>query len=776
MILHAINQAALVKSTDNSGYSCNMRAKENMNSAVKKKNRLKRLLFRTLPVVALLAALLAALLLVSGTQRESAGIDGTYIDNSFIWVLTVTVLALAILIWNIAYRLLALIRKVRNGVPGALLSARWVRNFIALSLPPALIVFFFSGWFLTSTIDSWFDVQVETALADSLQLGQEFLDTRTLEVRNQLIDTAGDLSDLPEDGETLRQALLSRVRSAGPIELTVMETGGTLVATANINARTGLPERPGDFAILQTIQQGEYAAAEPTADGSLQIRVIQLMPATYPGTSPRILQAIYPLPPDITSLTRSIEQEYHRYQNVSYLRQSLKQSFLLVLSLVLLLTILLAILAALNAARRMVAPLSSLSSATREVAAGDFGKEIAAGQRDEIGFLVDSFNRMTQALKAASRAAEESRAELQAQGEYLETVLGNLSSGVLTLDDQGRMITTNTACNQILGLADGFSASLSNAAPGGLELERLTAYSPFLASFIDAIRQQVGRGRNEWQQEIRIERPGTPLVLLMRGSRLPMIRPAGENPKDGHVVVFDDVTILNQAQRDAAWSEVARRLAHEVKNPLTPIRLAAERLRMKLADKLEPADSALLDKASATIVSQVEALRRLVDAFGDYAQEPQLNPQPLRLDELIREVVVLYQQGGSSLDFELDLCPGPDGLAADSDRLRQMLHNLIRNSQEAGEDGPVTVSIRSERVGIGAAQRLKLVLCDNGPGFPQVVLEKPFEPYVSNKARGSGLGLAICRKIISEHNGSIAITNTPGGGAQVSISLPLSLE
>ena len=489
-----------------------------------------------------------------------------------------------------------------------------------------------------------------------------------------------------------------------------------------------------------------------------------------------MLQAIYPLPPDITSLTRSIEQEYHRYQNVSYLRQSLKQSFLLVLSLVLLLTILLAILAALNAARRMVSPLSSLSSATREVAAGDFGKEIATGQRDEIGFLVDSFNKMTQALKAASRAAEESRAELQAQGEYLETVLGNLSSGVLTLDDQGRMITTNTACNQILGLADGFSASLSNAGPGGHELEQLTAYAPFLASFIDAIKQQVERGRDEWQQEIRIDRPGTPLVLLMRGSRLPMIRHAGENPKDGHVVVFDDVTILNQAQRDAAWSEVARRLAHEVKNPLTPIRLAAERLRMKLADKLEPADSALLDKASATIVSQVEALRRLVDAFGDYAQEPQLNLEPLRLDELIREVVVLYQQGGSNLGFELDLCPGPDGLAADSDRLRQMLHNLIRNSQEAGEDGPVTVSITSERVKSGAAQRLQLVLSDNGPGFPEVVLEKPFEPYVSNKARGSGLGLAICRKIISEHNGSIAITNPPEGGAQVTISLPLPLE
>jgi len=228
---------------------------------------MKRLLFRTLPVVALLAALLVALLLVSGAQKESVGLDGADLDNSFIWVLIVTVLALTILIWSIASRLVTLIRNVRSGVPGALLSARWVRNFIALSLPPALIVFFFSAWFLTSTIDGWFDVQVEAALADSLQLGQEFLDTRTLEVRNQLRDTAGDLSILSQDGEILRRALLSRVRSAGPTELSVMETGGTLVATANINTLTGLPERAGDFAILQASQGGEYAAAEPTADG-----------------------------------------------------------------------------------------------------------------------------------------------------------------------------------------------------------------------------------------------------------------------------------------------------------------------------------------------------------------------------------------------------------------------------------------------------------------------------------------------------------------------------
>ena len=724
-------------------------------------------------MLALLAFLLVALLLVSGVQQESAG---DFLEDGYVWVLIVTLLALAILVWSIGYRLIGLIRNVRSGAPGALLAARWVRHFLALSLPPALIVFFFSAWFLTSSIDSWFDVRVESALADSLELGQEFLDTRTLEVRNQMRDTVREISLLEEEGDLLRRALLERVRAAGPTELSVMETDGTLVATANINALTGLPERPGDFAVLQATQQGEYAAAEPTADGDLQIRVVQLMPAQFPGNTPRFLQAIYPLPPDITTLAGSIEQEYHRYQNVSYLRQSLKQSFLLILTLVLMLTILLAILAALNAARRMVNPLSLLSTATREVAAGDFGKEVASGQRDEIGFLVESFNEMTQALKEASQQAEESRAELQAQGEYLETVLGNLSSGVLTLDDEGHLITANKSCRQILGLPDGFVKRLAEQGSAESLLGQLAGFAPFLAPFAEEIQRQIGRGRTEWQQEIKLDRPGRPLVLLMRGSRLPMAAMPDEPDSFGHVVVFDDVTVLNQAQREAAWAEAARRLAHEVKNPLTPIRLAAERLRMKLAGKLDAGDDQMLDRASSTIVAQVEALRKLVDAFGDYAREPELSREPVDLGKLVREIIALYQQGDVRMDFELNLERAPSELFADSGRLRQMLHNLIRNAREASENERVRLRISvCERVQ-GTTTWLELKLTDDGPGFPAMVLENPFEPYVSNKSKGRGLGLAICRKIVSEHDGSIAISNPPGGGAEVLVLLPLKMQ
>lgn len=720
-----------------------------------------RRLLRILPVTALIFALLIALLLVSGVQQDvpqnvAWGLSALLAEG-YLWVLVVTALAVLILLSAIVSRLLSLVRKVKSEEPGARLAARWVRNFLGLSIPPALIVYFFSAWFLSSTIDSWFDVQVEQALADSLALGQQFLDTRTLEVRNQLRETADGLRELREGGDLLRRELLDRVRASGPLELTVMGADGTLLATANISALTGLPERPGDFALLQAQDRGEYAAAEPTADGGLQIRVLNWLPPEFPGDQARILQAIYPLPPGITELASSIEQEYYRYQNVSYLRNSLKQSFLLILSLVLLLTILLAILAALNAARRMVAPLSRLSRATHEVAGGDFAQRVEAGEKDEIGFLVNSFNDMTNALQEASQSAEESRAKLQEQGDYLEAVLGNLSSGVLTLDDHGLIVRANRACRNILGLG---AEPTTNTASINQWVEQL----PYLQPLAVTIGQQAQSGRNNWQQEIRLQDAPTPLVLLARGSQL---------IDHGQVVVFDDVTVLNQAQREAAWAEAARRLAHEVKNPLTPIRLAAERLHMKLANKLDASDSALLDKASSTIVAQVEALRALVDAFGDYAREPVLNRETINLNTLIKEVVTLYQQGDSRTRFVLNLQADSGELKADAGRLRQLLHNLLRNAQEAAGTDPAQIEISTSVRDFESSSWLQCEIRDHGAGFPEAVLQRPFEPYVTHKPGGSGLGLAICRKIVSEHDGRITLHNHPDGGALVTILLPL---
>jgi nitrogen fixation/metabolism regulation signal transduction histidine kinase len=718
--------------------------------------RLKKVLFRVLPIVAAFAVILTSLVLVSNVEQDANGFSRHYV-----WVLVLTGLALILLFLAIVHRGLSLVRKVRSEEPGARLSARWVRNFLILSLPPALIVYFFSAYFLTRTVDSWFDVQVETALADSLELGQEFLGNRTLEVRNQMRRMGQEITGLDEDPDLLRRALLNRVSASGPLELSVLASDGRVVSTANFDALSDLPDRPGDYALLQAQERGEYAAAEPDG-GGLRIRVIQQMPAASPGRPDLLLQAIYPLPDKITALAGSIEQEYYRYQNVSYLRNSLKQSFLLILSLVLLLTVLLAILAALNAARRMVSPISSLAHATRQVAAGDLEQAVEITTRDELGFLAHSFNDMTEALLRASDEAESGRARLQAQGEYLETVLGHLSAGVLTLDSKGGIVKANKAAEQILQLPSGYSVNRP--------LESLSAMAPFLELFTETVQRQVDRGRAEWQREIRLKRTGAPLVLLVRGSRLPSL----EDETGGHVVVFDDVTILNQAQRDAAWAEVARRLAHEVKNPLTPIRLAAERLRMKLMDKLEADDGEMLDRAASTIVSQVEALRTLVDAFRDYASEPDLNLTELQLDSLVKNVVALYQDGNPSLRMHLELCPGPEGLAADSGQIRQLLHNLIRNANEAAMPGEqAQISIVSKTVERDGQTWLLLEVRDEGPGFPEAVLEKPFEPYVTSKKTGSGLGLAICRKIVGDHDGRISISNPEEGGAKATIMLPL---
>lgn len=724
--------------------------------------RLRRLVLRVLPIAVALVVLLASLILVSNVQQDASGASQPYV-----WVLVLTIFALLVVMAAILHRVISLTRKVREQAPGALLSARWVRNFLVLSLPPALIVYFFSAYFLTRTVDSWFDVGVESALANSLQLGQQFLENRTMEVRNQVRRLGREIDNPADDVDSVRHMLLRQVSTAGPLELSVLATDGHLVASANINMLADLPERPGDYALLQALERGEYAAAEPVADGILRIRVIQRLPSSQPGAQGYLLQAIYPLPESITALTDEIQREYRRYQNVSFLRTALKQSFILILSLVLLLTILLAILAALNVARRMVTPISKLALATREVAAGDLKHEVQAGDRDELGFLVQSFNEMTEALTAASEEAERSRSQLQSQSEYLETVLGSLTAGVLTLDHEQRVVTANTAAEEILGVPGGFFT--------GRSLSEQVEMAPFMGPLVELISRQVGRGPAEWQREIRLQTGGQTggqtLVLLVRGSRL------GKRVSEqgGTVVVFDDVTVLNQAQREAAWAEVARRLAHEVRNPLTPIRLAAERLRMKLMDKLGADDGSMLDRSTGTIVSQVEALRSLVDAFSDYARDPQLERAPLALDELIRDVVDLYQHHDQRVDFELELVPGPPGLSADGGQIRQLLHNLIANSSEAvSQTEQAKVRIHTQVTTKADSTWLVMELSDRGPGYPGPVLEKPFEPYVTFKASGSGLGLAICRKIVSDHDGRISISNPAEGGASTVTSLPLS--
>ena len=719
--------------------------------------RVRRLVLRVLPIAVALVVLLVSLILVSNEQRDASGFGQPYV-----WVLVLTIFALLVVSAAILHRVILLTKKVRTHQPGAMLSARWVRYFLVLSLPPAVIVYLFSAYFLTRTVDSWFDVGVEAAMADSLELGQKFVENRRLEVRNQVQRLRREIDNPTDNVDAVRRALLANVSAAGPLELSVMEGNGRLVASANINMLAGLPDRPSDYAMLQALDRGEFAAVEPSADGVSIIRVVQRLPYNVPGGQGYLLQAIYPLPESVNTLTSRIEEEYKRYEYLSFLREPLKQSFILILSLVLLLTVLLAILAALNVARRMVTPISKLAQATREIAAGDLTYEIQAETRDELGFLVQSFNEMTEALTAASEEAETSREQLQSQSAHLETVLASLTAGVLTLDDDQKVVTANNAAEEILAMPAGFFA--------GQSLPDRVKSAPFLRPLAELINQQMARGPVDWQREVRLQAHGQTLVLLVRGSRLNSeIADVG-----GTVIIFDDVTMLNQAQREAAWAGVARRLAHEVKNPLTPIRLAAERLRMKLMSKLDDKDGDMLERATRTIVTQVEALRTLVDAFGDYAQVPQLERSPLALDELIKDVVALYQHEDQRVQFQLKLVAGPSGLMADSVQIRQLLHNLIVNSSEAvSASEKALVNIRTRLITQAGKRWLEMEVSDRGPGYPEAGWEKPFEPYVTFKTNGSGLGLAICRKIVVEHDGRISIYNPTSGGACTTVILPM---
>ena len=704
------------------------------------KQMLRRTL-RAIPLVAVLAVLLSSLYLVSNVEQET-----TQLGRAAFWVFVITAVALVILIMVIIGRLWRLIQRVRRGEPGSRLTARLVTLFIALALPPVVVLYLFALEFLSDTVSGWLDVEAEQALSDAIELGQMFMDVRTREVRLQISRLGEQL--VLDDDDLLFEQLLREVSSAGPTELSVLDASGRALIAVNIDPLRLVADIPTSFALAQALDNQEYATAEPGQAG-LQIRVLRNLNRPAVGTPQRVLQAIYPLPAEFSGLAGSIEQAYFRYQNVSFLRSRLEQSLILILSLVLLLTAFLAMLLAFNAARRLTQPVRDLALATEELTAGRFPHELPVTSRDELGFLVNSFNTMTRELSA-------SRRELEAQRRYLEIVLGRLSAGVLAVDGDGRLSAFNESAGRILDLdVDG---------DRNRELSDLAASRPELRPLVELVIARAGSSALDWRQEIQLGDPARPLVLVCRGSDLPA-------ETGGHVVVFDDVTVLDQAQREAAWAEVARRLAHEVKNPLTPIQLAAERLQYKLEGELGEQQRQLLTKATTTIRAQVETLKRLVDAFGDYARPSPMRREAVDPAALVSEVADLYGSGDLPVRFGIDIEPEAGTIQADAGRLRQVLLNLVRNAQEAHPLGRPTLTVRVRPVVREQRAGVELILADDGPGFAAEVLERVFEPYVTTKTRGTGLGLAIVHRIIDEHGGRIAIENR-AVGAEVRIWLP----
>lgn len=704
---------------------------------------------------------LSILLMASLYLLTAATENTTRFGSLYLWLLLLNGVVLVTLSGLIIHNLWRLVQSLRAKQPGSRLTARLMGLFVVMAVLPGLVVYGFSMQFLQRGVDSWFDVRVENALDGALELSQASLDQRMQDMLRRLQDAANILVDVDDEMIPLTLGDL-RARTAAS-ELTLLGGNGRIIAASSMDTEDILPHRPEESILLQLRQGRPYVALDPIENAGLHIRALVVVQTPASPQSARVLQGLFPVSPRVDALATEVEAAFTEYRALSYLRGPLKDSFTLTLSLVLLLSLLFAVWSAFYLARRLVAPVSRLAKGTQAMAAGEYGTQLPPGGNDELGFLVRSFNDMSQRVAEVRNAAKRSQELVESQRAYLETVLGRLSSGVLALAPDGSLRTFNQAASGIL------SASLETGV--GRPLAVLAEQYPDLEPFAALVTRQLQSGASEWREEVTLDTVDGRRTLICSGAALPS-GPAG----DGDVIVFDDVTTLIQAQRDAAWGEVARRLAHEIRNPLTPIQLSAERLQHKIGGALDGSHADLLKRSTDTIIHQVEAMKEMVQAFSEYARPPALLLQSVDLNAVIRDVVELYRGEAAQPGFTLTLADDLEPVQADPSRLRQLLNNLLQNALEAaGPQGDCQIELKTLNGEGRYAGMLELHVQDNGPGLDPGVIEQLFEPYVTTKPRGSGLGLAIVKKIIEEHNGTITARNTESG-ARITVRLPLRVK
>lgn len=654
----------------------------------------------------------------------------------------------------VIYQLMTLRRKLRAGVFGAKLTLRLVLLFALMALLPGALIYTVSVQFLAKGIESWFEANLDRALEGGLNLGRSALDNMLRDLTSKADSMALALSVRPPAEHV--GALNALREQAGVPEATLYTQRGRVIAYS-AGERAGLmPEAPSAEALRQIRMQRSYSGIEAVPERGLYLRVLSPVNVVSLGDESRVLQLVQQVPKQLAQDAETVQAGYREYQEQTLVRRGLKRLYGITLTLTLLLALLSALALAFVLSDRLSAPLGVLVEGTRAVAQGDFSPRASVESRDELGTLSQSFNSMTVQLSEARALAERNQAQLAHAKAQLESILTNLSAGVLAFDERLQLRSANPSAAQILGI--------EMTPLHGLAVQQWGERDGGLAPLGEAIAQAFERaGNKEWEQQIDRKTDGDTQILLLRGTRLP------RGSETGSVVVFDDVTHLLQAQRAAAWAEVARRLAHEIKNPLTPIQLSAERLQAKLSPKLAGAEADMLSRSTQTIVNQVSALKRMVDAFSQYARTPEPSMRELDVNAVIREVMTLYESFGSRIRLELgrDIPP----IVGDAAQLRQVIHNLLQNAQDAltGVPSP-SIVVSTQRVD----GQVRLSVADNGSGFPEHLRARIFEPYVTTKPGGTGLGLVIVKKIIEEHGGVVSIANLPGGGARVTATLPVS--
>ncbi|BCZ76360.1 sensor histidine kinase [Paraburkholderia terrae] len=745
--------------------------------------------------VAVTAVLLLVLLAAASANTE-------FFDRYYGWLYAANVVVALIFMLIVAVLVVIIVTRLRKGKFGTRLLAKLAFFFALVGVVPGGIIYIVSYQFVSRSIESWFDVNVETALTSGLNLGRGMLDASLSDLQTKGRLMAEQLASADSAGTTLT---LLRLRDQfGVQDATIVEPSRSMsgptpemhvVAQATSNYASLVPsDLPTPIMIEQARGRG-FASIEGEVDGdpkargakgALRLRIVQRIPdanASQLQPTERFLQLTQPVSQSLARNADAVQRAYREYQEKAIGRTGLRKMYIGTLTLALFLATFIAMMLALALGNQLARPLFLLAQGTKEVTEGDYTPKREIKSRDELGFLTQSFNAMTRQLSEARAAVEANRVALEHSKAYLESILANLTAGVFVFDRQFRLTTANRGAERIFGQP---FASLF-----GSSLDRISVLSEFGAMVRKAFADLEAAGGGDqddtghWQQQMSLQVPGEsdPLTLLVRGARL--VSAAGSDSDDeetsGYVVVFDDISDVISAQRSIAWGEVARRLAHEIKNPLTPIQLSAERLQMKLTDKLSPSDADVLKRGATTIVNQVAAMKQMVDDFRDYARTPPAVLSNLQLNELVSEVLTLYgiEEGKTPIVVELADLPVIRG---DATQLRQVIHNLLQNAQDAVADiGQPRVLLETRTVEYGdpdaegkVSVAVRLTVSDNGPGFSARILTRAFEPYVTTKAKGTGLGLAMVKKIVDEHGARIDIRNRLKAGdviegAQISI-------
>ncbi|MNJ88124.1 Sensor protein kinase WalK [compost metagenome] len=733
----------------------------------------------------------------------SASENSNLFEQNYPWLLILNAVVAGALLLLVILLLVRLYKRYKRGKFGSKLMARLVLLFAIIGILPGAVIYTVSVQFVSRSIESWFDVRVESALESGLNLGRAALDSSLNDLQTKARNMALELSDL---SDAMQITQLSRMRDQNlQQEAVIVTSNGQMIASSGSQLSSLLPDLPTAAMLRQARVARSYATIEgnnefqdeggksstnttPVANtaNSMYLRVVVEIPTSSKAlllqTDSRYLQLRQPVPEQLATNAEALRVAYSEYQERYLARTGLRKIYIVTLTLTLLLAIFGAIAGAFLIASDLAKPLLLLAEGTKAVAEGNLSPRPIVATSDELGTLTQSFNTMTRQLFDARASVEKNRQELENAKGYLESVLANMSAGVMVLDRNFKLVTCNESVERILqhDFAQHIGKPLKDI--DGLSTFAQVITQSFSEQSAQSAAGRAGRESLHWQHQIDVpRRMGGPetendISLLARGSRLPGGR------EGSYVVVFDDISDVISAQRSIAWGEVARRLAHEIKNPLTPIQLSAERLHMKLEGKLNDADAQVLERSTATIVNQVTAMKRMVDDFRDYAKTPPAVLSSLDLNALIEEILHLYLSGDGRDIIHASLAQDLPLIMGDPTQLRQVIHNLLQNAQDAVADrgeqaAPARIDIITEEIHYrssdgAVSNAVQLTITDNGPGFTPKILAHAFEPYITSKPRGTGLGLAMVKKIIEEHGGRIDIQNrSDTNGAKVAILL-----